>query len=209
MTTTQRAWIRLPSGSHLDLINPSPDAWLDSDLAVRLSRTYRWSGESSWPVPLSVAQHSLTVLFLRQQWSNYSLSREDALNELLHDAEEGFLGFDCISPLKAVLGDPFKNVSDRLMNAIETRYSLPSWTNETHQKHKEADLIAAATEAVHCVGWTRAEVRDVLKINHPILEIDPLVSVYGCKAWEPWPSDVAASRFLEALTNLLLPTNTQ
>lgn len=65
-----RAWVRLPSGRRLDLINPDPGAWLDSDLALRLARTYRWGGESSWPLPLSVAQHSLLVLTLRRQWSD-------------------------------------------------------------------------------------------------------------------------------------------
>ncbi len=92
-----RAWIRLPSGRHLDLVNPQPDAWLDCDLAARLSRTYRWGGESTWPVPLSVAQHSLSVLALRRAWAPSPLSPGEALLELLHDAEEGFLG-DCIRP---------------------------------------------------------------------------------------------------------------
>ena len=34
MTDSPRAWIRLPSGAALDLINPSPDAWTDEDLAT-------------------------------------------------------------------------------------------------------------------------------------------------------------------------------
>lgn len=38
----RRAWIRLRSGRHLDLINPSPADWNDTDLALRLSHTYRW-----------------------------------------------------------------------------------------------------------------------------------------------------------------------
>ena len=201
--TSQRAWIRLPSSLHLDLINPLPDAWLDADLATRLSRTYRWGGESAWASPLSVAQHSLTVLALRQQWSNHRLTTAEALHELLHDAEEGFLGFDCISPLKAVLGQPFKDVSDRLMRAIEKRYALPDWTPASYELHKRADLIAAATEAVYCVGWTGQEVRDVLQITHPILTQDPLVGIYGGFPWEPWTSEVAAARFQAKLESLL------
>jgi hypothetical protein len=62
-----RAWVRLSSGRRLDLINPKPGDWTDLDLAVRLSRTYRWGGHSTWDLPLSVAQHSLLVLVLRQQ----------------------------------------------------------------------------------------------------------------------------------------------
>lgn len=200
---TRRAWIRLPSGRHLDLINPSPDAWLDSDLAIRLSRTYRWGGESRWPLPLSVAQHSLFVLALRRQMSDAPLSLVVSLQELLHDAEEGFLGFDCISPLKAVLGKPFQDVSNRLMRTICARYDVPPWREDDYVLHKQADLIAAASEAVHCIGWSHEEVRNVLGISHPILETDPLSTVYGDEPWMPWPAELATERFLDALSNLL------
>jgi len=205
MTDHPRAWIRLPSGAALDLINPSPEAWTDEDLALRLARTYRWGGESVWPWPLSVAQHSLLVLALRRQWAEEAgepLARALQRAELLHDAEEGFLGFDCISPLKRVLGEPFRVVGDRLMAAIGVRYGLPAWTPDTHALHKRADSIAAATEAVRCTGWSEREVREVLGITHPVLASDPLTAVYGGTDWEPWPSDVAAARFLEALRAL-------
>ena len=59
-----RAWIRLPSGRHFNLIAPDPEGFSDADLAMRLARTYRWGGESLAPLPLSVAQHSLLVLAL-------------------------------------------------------------------------------------------------------------------------------------------------
>lgn len=197
-----RAWVRLPSGRRLDLINPDPGAWLDSDLALRLARTYRWGGESSWPLPLSVAQHSLLVLALRRQWSDTPLPASDALLELLHDAEEGFLGFDCISPLKDVLGLSFRAVSSRLMAAVSERYELRAWSTAAHAVHKRADSVAAASEAVHCIGWPAHEVRDVLGIVHPVLDVDPLAEIYGCRPWEPWAADVAAERFLDALESL-------
>ena len=60
-----RTWVLLPSGRRLDLLNPDPQAWTDHDLTVGLSRTYRWTGYSAWDLPLSVAQHSLTVLAIR------------------------------------------------------------------------------------------------------------------------------------------------
>lgn len=205
MTDSPRAWIRLPSGAALDLINPSPDAWTDEDLALRLARTYRWGGESVWPWPLSVAQHSLLVLALRRRWAEEAgdpLSTALQRAELLHDAEEGFLGFDCISPLKRVLGEPFRIVGDRLMAAIAVRYRLPAWTPDTHATHKRADSIAAATEAVRCTGWSEREVREVLGITHPVLDADPLHAAYGGTPWEPWPADIAAGRFLEALRTL-------
>lgn len=197
-----RAWVRLPSGRRLDLIDPDPSAWLDSDLALRLARTYRWGGESSWPLPLSVAQHSLLVLALRRQWSDTPLTPSDALLELLHDAEEGFLGFDCISPLKDVLGLSFRAVSSRLMAAVSERYELRAWSPAAHAVHKRADSVAAASEAVHCIGWPVHEVRDVLGIVHPVLDVDPLADIYGCRPWEPWAADVAAERFLAELDAL-------
>lgn len=200
-----RAWVRLPSGRRLDLINPDPGAWLDSDLALRLARTYRWGGESLWPLPLSVAQHSLLVLALRRQWSDTPLPASDALLELLHDAEEGFLGFDCISPLKDVLGLSFRAVSSRLMAAVSERYELRAWSPAAHAVHKRADSVAAASEAVHCIGWPAHEVRDVLGIVHPVLDVDPLAEIYGCRPWEPWAADVAAERFLDALYALQSP----
>jgi len=199
MRTRHRAWIRLPSGCRLDLMNPAPGDWQDADLASRLSRTYRWGGESSWSRPLSVAQHSLTVLALRRQWSDGTLNATQALMELLHDAEEGFLGFDCISPLKAALGQPFQDVSNRLLAAIWSRYGLPSWSTNEQMMHKRADLVAAATEAVHYAGWSRKEVRDVLGITHAVLDVDPLAVIYGCNPWEPWESRLAEERFLREL----------
>jgi hypothetical protein len=59
---------RLPlkSRRRLDLLNPDPHAWTDDDLAAGLSRTMRWGGASRWEHPLSVAQHSLTVLTIRE-----------------------------------------------------------------------------------------------------------------------------------------------
>lgn len=197
-----RAWIRLPSGAALDLINPRSDAWTDLDLAARLARTYRWGGESVWPWPLSVAQHSLLVLALRRNSAPHALSNAEARAELLHDAEEGFLGFDCISPLKRVLGAPFQQVASRLMSAIAHRYELPAWTEASHRVHKLADRIAAASEAVHCTGWSQQEVREVLGIEERVLTEDPLQAIYGGQAWEPWPSDVAADRFLCELRRL-------
>ena len=66
---SDRAWILLPSGKQLDLLAPDPWAWTDDDLAIGLSRTYRWAGYSAWDLPLSVAQHSLAVRALRRSQS--------------------------------------------------------------------------------------------------------------------------------------------
>ena len=36
---SERAWILLPSGKQLDLLDPDPWAWTDDDLAIGLSYT--------------------------------------------------------------------------------------------------------------------------------------------------------------------------
>ena len=123
-----RAWVRQPSGRHLDLINPSPEDFDDSDLALGLARTFRWGGHSVWPRPLTVAQHSLTVLHLRRQ--SGVLSPRVQLLELLHDAEEGLVGFDPISPLKPILGNGFQSVMQRLQRTVLDRYRVGDWTEE-------------------------------------------------------------------------------
>ena len=78
-----RAFVLLKSRRRLDLLNPDPNAWTDEDLAAGLSRTMRWGGLSRWEHPLSVAQHSLTVLTIRE--ADGVLTPGEALRELLHD----------------------------------------------------------------------------------------------------------------------------
>src|SRR3954454_453116 len=195
-----RAWVRLPSGRRLDLLSPTPFDWTDEDLAIGLSRTFRWGGHSIWPgAPLSVAQHSLAVLALRRARSRGGLAPDHARRELLHDAEEGLLGFDCISPLKPFLGPGFADLQDRLQTAVARRYGLPAWTGEAKRAHKACDVALAAAEAVHVAGWTPEEVRGTLGIKAPLLANDPLLAAYGGEPWRPWPPDLAAARFLAAL----------
>ncbi|MCD2519526.1 phosphohydrolase [Massilia sp. G4R7] len=196
-----RAWVRMPSGKRLDLLNPTPFDWDDADLALGLARTYRWGGHSAWPLPLSVAQHSIAVMLLRRALSPRP-SPVQELRELLHDAEEGLLGFDAVSVIKPFLGEGFRALTGRLEQVIFIRYGLPAWTEKEHRLHKQADRLAAATEAVHVTGWTREEVRSTLKIRAQVLERDPLADHYGCTPWEPWAPGVAAERFLVELERL-------
>lgn len=202
-----RAWVRLLSGKRLDLLDPTPFDWEDKDLALGLARTYRWGGHSAWPLPLSVAQHSLFVLRLRRLWFPAARDPRADLRELLHDADEGLLGFDCISVLKPFLGDAYRQLTTRLATVIALRYNLPAWTVKEQRSHKKADRIAAASEAVHVVGWTEAEVRHVLRIPFKPLAEDPLVDVYAGLPWEPWPPQLAAERFLAELEALTAYSN--
>ncbi|WP_043360269.1 phosphohydrolase [Belnapia sp. F-4-1] len=196
-----RAWVRLPSGRRLDLLSPTPFDWTEEDLAIGLSRTFRWGGHSVWPgAPLSVAQHSLAVLALRQARARLSLAQ--ARRELLHDAEEGLINFDCISPLKPFLGAGFAELQARLQGVVALRYALPAWTTEEKRAHKACDIALAAAEAVHVAGWTPEEVRGTLGIRAKVMQEDPLVAVFGGEPWRPWAPELAAERFLRSLTGL-------
>ena len=198
-----RAWVRLSSGRRLDLIDPGPGDWTDLDLAVGLSRTYRWGGHSTWDLPLSVAQHSLLVLVLRQQMQPQEpLTSREALRELLHDADEGLLGFDPISPEKPHLGAAFNALTARLRDAIAARYHLPGWSAEDHLLHKRADHIAAASEALHVAGWSRDDIRQTLGIRLTPAMMDSLPTLSGLRPWEPWPPPRAAALFLAKLREL-------
>jgi uncharacterized protein len=198
-----RAWVLLsPSRNRLNLLDPSPDSWDDADLAVGLSRTYRWGGHSAWDLPLSVAQHSLTVLALRRAMTGPSLASAEELRELLHDADEGFLSFDCITPVKPYLGAGYSAVVGRLQVAIAERYRLPAWTPDEHARHKHAGRLAAASEARHVVGWSAHEIRHSLEIAVDPIENDPLPVPPGLRPWEPWPPNLAAHLFLAGLRRL-------
>ncbi len=198
-----RAYVLLrPSGRRLDLLDPQPDAWTDEDLAVGLSRTYRWSGSSKWDLPLSVAHHSLTVLALRE--AEGPLTARESMRELLHDATEFMIGWDCLAPLKPQLGPEFARLDRRLQLAVDQRYQLPAWTEDSHTRHKHADRLAAASEAFHVVGWSRAEMRDSLGITLDPIDNDPLMPPPGINNyWEPWPPVLAATLFLKRLNQLL------
>ena len=200
---SDRAWVLLESGKRLNLLDPHPDQWVDRDLAIGLSRTYRWGGHSRWELPLSVAQHSLLVLVLRQQMQPHQpLSTSQALKELLHDAAEGFLGFDAIAPLKPHLGDDYAALDRRLEQAIRTRYLITPWQAGEYVLHKRADRLAAASEALHVVGWSHSDIRDTLAIELNPVMADPLPRIDGLQPWEPWPAKLAAASFLAKLSEL-------
>jgi len=92
----------------------------------------------------------------------------------------------------------------RLDKAVRAYHPLfASLDVQAKKEHKRADRVAAASEAVHVVGWTQSEVRDTLRIPYDSLSADPLLDIYGGKAWEPWQPALAAERFLAELQWLI------
>ena len=199
---TGHALMLLPSGRQLDLLAPHPCAWTDRDLAVRLSRTCRWCSDTRWAHPLSVAQHSLTVLHLRQAASARPFTPAEQLRELLHDAEGALVNHDVPAPLKPLLDDGYRAMIARLRRAIDARYDLPRWDRASFEAHKHADRLAAASEAHHVVGWSEADVRARLGITLSPLADDPLPLQAALQPWEPWPAPLATRLFQERLEQL-------
>ncbi len=120
----------------------------------------------------------------------------------MHDAVEALMGaWDPITPLKQHLGDGFARLVGRLPAAIDERYALPPWSNESRARHKHADRLAAASEAHHVVGWSLRAMRDDLGITLAPAAADPLRRARR-PAWEPWPPRIAAQRFLAELQAL-------
>jgi 5'-deoxynucleotidase YfbR-like HD superfamily hydrolase len=151
---------------------------------------------------MSVAQHSILVLEIMRARGK-PLADRLQLAALLHDASEGLMAFDPISPVKPFLGDGYKALDARLQAVIHVRYGLPAqlpadWISRI----KDADRASAAAEARHVAGWTLQEIRQALGITARPPAGDPLVPRYGGVPWEPWPARVAAERFLAALAAL-------
>ena len=111
------------SGRRLDLLDPSPLDIEIEDIAHGLARVARWNGQTEGAHIFSVAQHSLLVERSRAHAAP-RLDRRARLAILLHDAPEYVIG-DMISPFKAVIGDAYKAVEERLLAAIHLRFGLP------------------------------------------------------------------------------------
>lgn len=191
-----RAWQRMLSGRRLDLLDPSPlDVELD-DIAHGLARVARWNGQTSGDHIFSVAQHVLLVEALARA-KQPRLDSRTRLALLLHDAPEYVIG-DMISPFKAVIGDSYKAVENRLLGAIHLRFGLPSrLPEETTALIKTADRQAAYLEATRLAGFAEEEARKFF--GQP-----PKVSAATERDYlTPWPAGTAERRLVERIEQLL------
>ncbi|MDQ0314342.1 HD family hydrolase [Amorphus orientalis] len=191
-----RAWQRMLSGRRLDLLDPSPLDIEIEDIAHGLARVARWNGQTHGAHPYSVAQHSLLVDHVAGLIEP-GLSAEARLSVLLHDAPEYVVG-DLISPFKAVLGGNYKDIEHRLLAAIRLRYSLSAEPDaDLTALTKQADRISARFEATRLAGFAEREARRYFGTLGRIKANDALETYL-----DPWPTEVAQSRFLERFATL-------
>lgn len=188
-----RAWQRMLSGRRLDLLDPSPLDVEIEDIAHGLARVARWNGQTIGDHAYSVAQHSLLVLQIFEKLEP-AANANLRLMTLLHDAPEYVIG-DLISPFKAVMGDAYKAIEDRLEAAIYLRFSLPVMpTLKIKKSIKKADMIAAYFEATILAGFTEKEA--VKYFGRPRGVTAETLNL------EPQPTSLVQKQFLEKFFQL-------
>jgi 5'-deoxynucleotidase YfbR-like HD superfamily hydrolase len=175
------------SGRRLDLLDPSPLDIEIGDIAHGLARVARWNGQTSGAHIFSVAQHSLLVETIAGNLKP-GLAPRWCLAMLLHDAPEFVVG-DIISPFKAVLGDSYKVVENRILAAIHLHFGLPPTLPEVHHRLlKRADQAAAYLEATRLAGFDHAEARRYFGRPQGVpADLD----------LTPWPAEKAERAFLD------------
>ncbi len=187
----QRAWQRMLSGRRLDLLGPSPLDVEIEDIAHGLARVARWNGQTFGDHAFSVAQHSLLVERIGALQHADCTPRE-RLATLLHDAPEYVIG-DLISPFKAVIDTPYKQVEERLHAAIRIRFGLPAKIPQPMQARiKKADQAAAYFEAVRLAGFADAEAARFFGRPSGI-GVERIAEMLA-----PWPAKKAEQSFLKA-----------
>ncbi len=188
----KRAWQRMLSGRRLDLLNPSPLDVELSDIAHGLARVSRWNGQTIGDYPFSVAQHSILVFEVLKA-TVPDCKSTDLLYALLHDGAEYVMG-DIISPFKAAMGGNYKEIEDRILEAIHVRFSLaPSRSTKLSRNLKRADKHAAFFEAVNLAGFEADEAKRLF--GEPGLAGFDLVGFE--RLIRPWPTREAQERFVE------------
>lgn len=163
------------SGHYFNFLAPEDSEFGIEDIAHGLANTCRFAVQCR--EFYSVAQHSVLV-------SQYTRP-EFALEGLLHDAAEAFVG-DVTRPLKALLPQ-YKKIERRVELAIAKKFQLRGVPDCV----KKADLVLLATEQ-----------RDLMPAHSDewacILGVSPLV-----KRIRPWPPAKAKEEFLRAYEMIL------
>ena len=189
------------SGRRLDLLDPSPLDVEIEDIAHGLARVARWNGQTFGDHAYSVAQHSLLVERILRLQHPDCLPREK-LATLLHDAPEYVIG-DLISPFKAVIDTPYRQVEERLHAAIRLRFGLPvALPPAIPVRIKKADQAAAYFEATKLAGFADAEAARFFGRPGGI-GVEAVADMLA-----PWPAKKAESLYLKAFKAVAKATAT-
>lgn len=174
-----RTYGRMLSGRRLHLLDPSPLDLDLEDLLIGISRVNRWCGQTIGPVGFNVAHHSCIVeqVLVEMVWPG--APAEVRRWALAHDLAEAIYG-DAVTPVKAVLGQTYRELEHRLDRAVCLALGFGTAVPEEWKKKvKRADRITAVTEAVRLAGWELREARQLVGGG------------YAGRLWDgpldPWP----------------------
>jgi 5'-deoxynucleotidase YfbR-like HD superfamily hydrolase len=182
-----RTFHRMLSGRRLHLLDPSPLDLDLEDLVIGISRVNRWCGQTIGEIGFNVAHHSCVVERVLNDLVWPKAPDEARRWALAHDLAEAIYG-DVVTPVKAVLGNGYKELEHRLERALCLALGFGvAVPEEWRRKVKRADRIAAVTEAVRLAGWAETEARKRVGFG------------YGGRLWDgpldPWPEQVARERW--------------
>jgi 5'-deoxynucleotidase YfbR-like HD superfamily hydrolase len=189
-----RTFQRMLSGRRLHLLDPSPIDLNLQDLVTGISRVNRWCGQTVGEVGFNVAHHSIVVERILGEMVWPAAPLEPRRWALAHDLAEAVYG-DIVTPVKAVLGEPYRELERRLDGALCRAIGFERGVRAEWRKAvKTADRIAAVTEAVRLANWSEAEARELVGNR------------YRGKLWDgpldPWPEAEARARWSARFTAL-------
>lgn len=159
--------IRLRSGQNIDLLNPSIDKILLSDIAGALSKICRFGGQIN--KFYSVAEHSVNCS--KQAFiDGYTTDIQIAC--LLHDATEAYLG-DVVKPLKIALTQ-YKLIETKMESVIFEKFKIDIEQCRTIVHKIDREMLIAERNSLftgNLDSWTgESEIR---KINADIECLPP------------------------------------
>lgn len=165
--------IQLVSGNYFRFDDPDGSPFGIEDIAHALAHLCRFTGHTK--TFYSVAQHCVLVSHL--------VPPGDALQGLLHDGAEAFLG-DVASPLKALLPD-YRAIERRVERAVFRRFGLPETLPGTVRR---ADQVALATERRDLMVTGSAHDRHWARVAGTPAHAQRI---------QPWSSAAARAAFLD------------
>jgi hypothetical protein len=129
------------TGAAVDLRFMAQDTISLLDIGHHLAQINRYTGACSRPY--SVAEHSLLVCDILERDGVYSASV--LMAALMHDAHEAYTN-DLSSPMKQLIGDPWRLEENRIQHAVLRRFGLVNAFTSHKPRIKWADNTAQATE---------------------------------------------------------------
>lgn len=196
MTTT--AWelstsIQTHTGIAFSLVDPKPEDVRFADIVHALARMPRFTGHTKEYMPLSVAQHSVSVakMFLRE--FGYENNPTALAAALLHDAHEAYIG-DLSTPLANTIGKHItRPIKERIQTAIHARFGIPPLSEVMANDIKWCDTqILYAEREAHMVSaphlWPEAPASHVPR--HQYVEAPQNVRMAQL-LFEDWAKHVA------------------